>query len=176
MKKIIGIIIIAIAVALSGVKIYQMNASKETAKKNNLATENATEKNESENELQNIAMAENYVSKNTSNGVTVSESRELTKENFDDAIKRNDKIVIVDFYATWCGPCKKLSPIIEEVAEENSDSIELYKVDTDKEQELAERYGIQYLPTVVYFKDGEIVKTTVGLQTKEQIEDVINSI
>lgn len=89
----------------------------------------------------------------------------LTKKDFDTTI--NSGTVLVDFWAGWCMPCKMLSPIIEEIAEELKDSIKTAKVDVDAEGELAMQYGVMSIPTVIVFKDGQEFKRFVGVQPKE---------
>ncbi|MBR7072392.1 MAG: thioredoxin [Eubacterium sp.] len=93
--------------------------------------------------------------------------REITTADFDEVIKANDT-VLVDFYAVWCGPCKMMSPIIDIIAEENP-SVTVCKCDVDEAEELAMRFGIMSIPTVMVFKGGEAVKTFVGVQTKDAI-------
>lgn len=90
---------------------------------------------------------------------------ELTNENFDELI--NDKLVLVDFFATWCGPCRMLSPIIEEVS--NEESVKVIKVDVDKHEDLAKRFGIMSIPTIIVFKNGEEFHKNIGLVSKEEI-------
>ncbi|MEI6123285.1 MAG: thioredoxin [Bacteroidota bacterium] len=91
----------------------------------------------------------------------------LTDKNFEATIKSG--IVMVDFYATWCGPCKTLSPRIEEIAQETNKKIKICKVDTDKCPLASTKYNIKYLPTVIIFKNGEAVSRFVGLQEKETL-------
>ena len=92
----------------------------------------------------------------------------LTKENFDSVIG-GDKPVLVDFFATWCGPCKMMAPIIEEIAAERADSLVVGKIDVDEEGELANRFGISSIPTVILFKNGEVANTSVGLKSKDDL-------
>lgn len=92
--------------------------------------------------------------------------------NFDEKIKNG--VVVVDFFATWCGPCKMLSPIIDEVENEMSD-IEFIKIDVDKEEELARKFGVMSIPTVIIFKDGEIKSQNVGFMSKDEIIEMINT-
>ena len=94
-----------------------------------------------------------------------------TASEFDAAIKQGK--VLVDFFATWCGPCKMLSPLLEEVAEENPDLLVL-KIDVDEVGELAARYGIQAIPTLMLFKNGERIETKMGYQNKNQLLAFIN--
>lgn len=99
----------------------------------------------------------------------------VTKENFDKAIDAPGKIVVVDFFATWCGPCKMLAPVIEEAAEEMKDVL-FYKVDIDDQLELAQRYQIMSVPTLLFLKDGQVVTKNVGAIPMEELKDLIDSI
>ena len=90
----------------------------------------------------------------------------LENEDFNEMIK--DDLVIVDFYANWCGPCKMLSPVLEEISSLR-DNVKVVKVDVDKHNELARKYGIMSIPTLMYFKNGNLEKTTLGFISKEQI-------
>lgn len=96
----------------------------------------------------------------------------LTEENFNDEVINSDKPVLVDFWASWCGPCKMLSPVISEIAKENQ-SIKVGKINVDEQQKLAYEYGIQSIPTLVLFKDGKPVDTSIGYVSKSHIEDMI---
>lgn len=96
----------------------------------------------------------------------------LTKENFDEIIN-GDKPVLVDFWATWCGPCKMLAPTIEQLAEELKDEIVVAKLDVDKAQDIAMKYQVMSIPTLVLFKDGKEAKRTVGFKPKAQILDFL---
>lgn len=99
----------------------------------------------------------------------------VTKENFDKAINISDKVVVIDFFATWCGPCKVLAPVVEQAAEELTD-VTFYKVDIDEEMELAQRYQIMSVPTLLFLKNGQVVNKSVGAIPIEQLKDIINSI
>lgn len=92
-------------------------------------------------------------------------------DNFNNEIK--DGIVLVDFFATWCGPCKMQSPIIDSLKEERSD-IKIIKVDVDKEEDVARTYGIMSIPTLMLFKDGKEVAKNVGFMPKEVLTNWIN--
>lgn len=95
--------------------------------------------------------------------------KRLTKEdNFNEIIKSEK--VLIDFSAEWCGPCKMLAPVLESI-----DSIDIYKVDTDEFPDLAREYGIMSIPTLIYFKDGEIVNRNIGFVSKEDIEEGIKN-
>ena len=93
----------------------------------------------------------------------------LTKDNFEKEVKESDKAVLIDFWATWCGPCKMIAPIIEQIAEEYSDEIKVGKVNVDDEPSLAAKFGITSIPTLLLVKNGEVVKTSVGYIPKEKI-------
>ncbi len=93
---------------------------------------------------------------------------EINDDNFKNSIQKND-IVIVDFNAPWCGPCRKLSPILEQVQNEFINEVKIYKIDTDKNPISAQEYGIISLPTVLFFKTGEVKETMVGMLTKSSI-------
>ena len=92
----------------------------------------------------------------------------INKENFENEVLHSDKTVLVDFWATWCGPCKMLAPILDEVAEDRPD-IKVCKIDVDEQPELASRYGIMSIPTLMVMKDGEIVSQSTGARPKAQI-------
>ncbi len=92
----------------------------------------------------------------------------ITKDNFETEVINSDKPVLLDFWATWCGPCMMLGPIIAEIAEERSD-IKVGKVNVDDEPALANSFGIQSIPTLIYFKDGKAVDQLVGYRPKEDI-------
>ena len=92
----------------------------------------------------------------------------ITKENFESEVLKSDKPVLVDFFATWCGPCKMLMPTVDEIANERAD-IKVGKVDVDENMELAKEYKVFSVPTLLAFKDGKLIKQMVGVQSKEQI-------
>ena len=93
----------------------------------------------------------------------------LTTQNFENEVLKADKPVLVDFWAEWCGPCKMLSPVISEIAEEYEGKIKVAKLNIDEETALAVKYGIVSIPTVLLFENGEIVKKSVGYAPKESL-------
>ena len=95
----------------------------------------------------------------------------LNKSNFDETISAN-KVVLVDFWATWCGPCRMLAPVLDQVAAEVSD-VCIAKVDVDENQELAQRFNVASIPTLVYFKNGKVVEMSQGLTGKDAIKAVL---
>lgn len=91
----------------------------------------------------------------------------LNKNNFE-SVKNSEKVVLLDFYADWCGPCRMVSPIVDEIAEENPQYV-VGKVNVDNEPELAEEFGVFSIPTLVVMKDGKVVHQSAGARPKEQI-------
>ncbi|MBT9777426.1 thioredoxin [Clostridium sp. MCC353] len=96
----------------------------------------------------------------------------ITKENFDSEVMNSDKPVMVDFFATWCGPCKMLHPVVEALSNEVTD-VKIGELDIDEEIELAERFRIMTVPSLVLFKNGEAVDKLVGVQSKGKVLEFI---
>ena len=96
----------------------------------------------------------------------------ITKENFDSEVLKAEGTVLVDFWATWCGPGRMLSPIVDEVANEHPD-VKVGKINVDEQPELAQQFGIMSIPTLLVFKNGEKVQESVGLIPKEKVEALL---
>lgn len=102
------------------------------------------------------------------------EVKHFTQENFEEEVKNFNGKVLVDFWATWCGPCKMMAPIVEKLAEETaSESIKIGKIDVDENPNLASEYGIMSIPTFIVFENGEAIKTVVGMQDKTTLAELI---
>lgn len=100
-------------------------------------------------------------------------AKEFTSSNFQSEVLEAKGPVLVDFWATWCGPCRRIAPIIEELAQDNPD-VSVGKLDVDAAQEIAIRYGVSSIPTILIFKNGEVVETTMGLQPKNSLQLMLN--
>ena len=97
----------------------------------------------------------------------------ITKENFDAEVTKSDKTVLLDFWATWCGPCLLIAPVIAEIAEEKQETVKVGKVNVDEQPELAAAFQIESIPTIVIVKNGVITDVSVGFRTKEQLEAML---
>ncbi len=98
---------------------------------------------------------------------------EITKENFEEIVLKNQLPVLVDFWATWCGPCKMISPIIEELSEELDGKVVFGKLNVDNQPELAMQFQVMSIPTLILFKDGEIVNKKVGFMPKDKLTEML---
>ncbi|MBL6969772.1 MAG: thioredoxin [Campylobacterales bacterium] len=99
---------------------------------------------------------------------------ELTNDNFDATTKEG--VSLVDFWAPWCGPCRMIAPVIDELAEAYEGKANICKVNTDEQQDLAVKFGVRSIPTIVFLKDGEKVDEMVGAASKQQFEEKLNSL
>ena len=100
----------------------------------------------------------------------------ITEGNFENEVLKSNVPVIIDFYADWCGPCKMMSPIVDEIAEELKEKVKVGKINSDDNMNLAEKYGIMSIPTILVIKEGNVVKTFVGVTDKTTIINEINNI
>ena len=99
----------------------------------------------------------------------------ITDANFNDEVLHADTPVLLDFYADWCGPCKMLSPVLHEIAEENAGALKVGKVNVDEQMELAMRFQVSSIPMLVVFKDGQPVAKAVGYRSKEELNELLRS-
>ena len=99
-----------------------------------------------------------------------------TEGNFDTEVLKSDVLVLVDFWAPWCGPCRLVGPILEEIAGENDGKVKVVKVNVDENPTLAQRYGVRGIPTMMFFKGGEQVDMTVGAAMKDRIQEKVDAL
>ena len=98
------------------------------------------------------------------------------EESSFETLLASEKLVVVDFTAKWCGPCRKISPFMEEIAQNYQDSVEVVKVDIDKSKSLAKKYGIRSIPAVLFFRNGDVLETIVGVQPYEKFVSTIDKL
>jgi len=101
-------------------------------------------------------------------------SQKIGTDNFDELIE-SGKLIVVDFYAEWCAPCNTLAPIIEELSDDYESRAVIAKLNIEVDGEIADRYGVRNIPTIIFFKNGEVVDKSVGSASKVKIEDMINN-
>ena len=99
----------------------------------------------------------------------------ITDEEFEDSILKNSGVCLVDFWAEWCGPCKQISPILEEIASEENNAITIAKINIDENPRIATDYGIRSIPTMLLFSNGELKDTKVGVLPKQELNDWIKN-
>lgn len=100
----------------------------------------------------------------------------LTKSNFKEVVANSDKPVLVDFWAAWCGPCRMLTPIVEDLSNEFGDDVVIAKVNVDEEIELAQAYGVMSIPNVIIFKNGQVVDNSVGVRPKHYYAETLKRV
>ena len=105
-----------------------------------------------------------------SNGVL-----EVSNDNFESEVVNSQKPVLVDFWAEWCGPCKQIAPVVEEIAGEHSDKLKVCKMDVDANRETAVQFGIRSIPTLLIFKNGEVAGSQIGAVSKQQLLEFIQA-
>tara|TARA_A100001011_G_C14090503_1_gene748367 strand:- start:182 stop:508 length:327 start_codon:yes stop_codon:yes gene_type:complete len=105
-----------------------------------------------------------------SNGVL-----EVSNDNFESEVMNSEKPVLVDFWAEWCGPCKQIAPVVEEIAGEHSDKLKVCKMDVDANRETAVQFGIRSIPTLLIFKNGEVAGSQIGAVSKQQLLEFIQA-
>tara|TARA_Y100000741_G_C18100199_1_gene496475 strand:+ start:409 stop:729 length:321 start_codon:yes stop_codon:yes gene_type:complete len=94
---------------------------------------------------------------------------------FDQDILTQDFLILIDFWAEWCGPCKQISPILEEISEEKKDKVKIFKLNVDENREIAQKYGVSGIPTLMIFRDGKLIDTKIGSLPKSNIIDWIEN-
>lgn len=101
--------------------------------------------------------------------------KHITNQSFEQDVLKEEKLVVVDFWATWCGPCRAIGPVVEELADEYEGKVVVGKVNVDDEANLARKFRVMSIPTIMFFKNGELLDKVVGLRSKEDLEELIES-
>jgi thioredoxin 1 len=101
---------------------------------------------------------------------------EVTNANFDDTVIKSEKPVLVDFWAEWCSPCRMLSPVVDEIAQNYEGKIVVGKINIDEQEVLAQKFGVMSIPTLILFKDGKAVQKSVGVVGKDKIKNMIDTV
>ena len=101
-------------------------------------------------------------------------AQQISSQEFEEKVLKSDKPVLVDFFATWSGPCKMMSPVIDEVATDMEGKAAVYKLDVDESSDIAQRYGVMSIPTLIVFENGEVKNQTLGAQPKQAVLDLFN--
>jgi thioredoxin 1 len=102
-------------------------------------------------------------------------AKDLQSANFDQKVIKNKKTVLVDFHAPWCGPCQAMAPTIDEISEELKDKAEIFKVNVDEENDLANQYQVMSVPTILIFKDGKVIKQFNGVTEKDDLVEALKN-
>ncbi len=97
----------------------------------------------------------------------------LNEKNFEEEVLKSEKPVFIDFWASWCGPCRMMSPVVDELAEEMGDSVKVCKINIDEENNLAVKYNVMSIPTFIILKNGKEVNRSVGVQDKEELKNML---
>jgi len=100
----------------------------------------------------------------------------ITDDNFEEEVIKSDKPVLIDFWAVWCGPCRMIAPIVEELAKEYEGKVKIGKLDVDSNQQTSIKYGVRSIPTLLIFKDGKIQETIIGAVPKKNIVEKLNAV
>ena len=149
--KVISLIIIFVSLLIIISVIVNRASTKENIVDNNIAKTNQIE----------------------AEAITEDIALEVDSKSFESEVINSDKKVLIDFYATWCGPCKVLSPVLEEVAIENED-IKLVKIDVDQNEDLVYKYGITAMPTIIVIENGQEINRSVGVISKDKVLELLN--
>ena len=99
---------------------------------------------------------------------------ELSSNSFEQEVLKSDQPVLVDFWAPWCGPCRMIGPVVEELAGENADSLKVAKINIDDAQDIATTYGVSSIPTLMIFKNGDVIDRFVGVQPKNRLQEAVD--